>query len=375
MQREILEESYFGHICEIKTFVRGEQNVINKKIVITKETTLIDVLRIMDKAGRKLLIVCNEDKFLGLITIGDIQRAILNKRDLSDCVAGYMRSDILYASNEMSMDEIKILMQRKRLECMPVVDDKGMLTDTIEWEEVFSNAYQKNSQKVQCPVVIMAGGRGSRLRPITNILPKPLIPLKEKTIIEEIMDEFVEVGCKEFYISVNYKADTIQNYFEGLGNTEYGIQFICEEEPLGTAGSLFLLKERLNSTFFVSNCDILVDINLSDLMKYHKKNRNMITVVSVLKNYSIPYGTLETQEEGVLADIKEKPEMVYQINSGLYVLEPEIFGYIRNNEFLHITDLIKRLLRDKVRVGVFPISEGSWTDMGNWEEYLKLIRG
>lgn len=349
--------------------------MINKKIVITKKTSLIDALRIMDKAGCKLLIVCNGDKFLGLITIGDIQRAILNKRDLSDCVAGYMRSDILYASNEMCMDEIKTLMQRKRLECMPVVDDKGMLADTIEWEEVFSDAYQKNSQKVQCPVVIMAGGRGSRLRPITNILPKPLIPLKEKTIIEEIMDEFVEVGCKEFYISVNYKASTIQNYLEGLGSTEYEMQFICEKEPLGTAGSLFLLKDRLASTFFVSNCDILVDINLSDLMKYHKKNKNMITVVSVLKNYSIPYGTLETREEGVLADIKEKPEMVYQINSGLYVLEPEIFGYIRNNEFLHITDLIKRLLRDKKQVGVFPISEGSWTDMGNWEEYLKLIRG
>lgn len=349
--------------------------MINIKIVITEETSLMDALRIMDKVGRKLLIVCNVDKFLGLITIGDIQRAILNKRNLSDSVAGYMRSDILYASDETSMDEIKILMQRKRLECMPIVDDKGVLVDTIEWEEVFSNAYKKNSQKIECPVVIMAGGRGSRLRPITNILPKPLIPLKKKTILEEIMDEFVEVGSRKFYVSVNYKANIIKNYFEELDSANYEIQFICEEEPLGTAGSLFLLKNQLNSTFFVSNCDILADINLADLMEYHKKNKNVITVVSVLKNYSIPYGTLETQEEGLLADIKEKPEMVYQINSGLYVLEPEIFEYIQNNEFLHITDLIKRVLGDKKRVGAFPISEGAWTDMGNWNEYLKLING
>lgn len=349
--------------------------MINKKKVITKTTSLIDALRIMDKVRCKLLIVCNVDKFLGLITIGDIQRAILNKRDLSDCVAGYMRLDILYASKNMSMDEIKALMQCKRLECMPVVDDKGVLVDTIEWEEVFSNVYRKNSRKVDCPVVIMAGGRGSRLRPITNILPKPLIPLKEKTIIEEIMDGFVDVGCRKFYISVNYKANAIKNYFDELGSTKYEIQFVCEEEPLGTAGSLFLLKNQLSSTFFVSNCDILADINLADLMEYHKKNKNIITVVSVLKNYSIPYGTLETQEEGLLADIKEKPEVVYQINSGLYILEPEIFEYIQNNKFLHITELIKRLLQDNKRVGVFPISEGSWTDMGNWDEYLKLIKG
>lgn len=346
--------------------------MINEEIIITKKTSLFEALQIMDNVRHKLLIICEERKFLGIITIGDIQRALLKKEDLASPVKQYIRSDIIYADTEMKIEEIKSIMQKTRIECMPVVDEEGYLVDAISWEEMFSANCSHADIQMNYPVVIMAGGQGTRLRPLTNIIPKPLVPISEKTIIEEIMDKFVTVGCNRFYISVNYKAEIIRNYFKD--NREYNIQFVQEDKPLGTAGALYLLRDKLKGTFFVSNCDILADVNLVDLVNYHKGNKNVLTIVSVLKNYAIPYGTLETKENGILVGLQEKPEMVYQINSGVYILEAEVFKYISDGEFIHITDLIQRLLNTGRRVGVFPISDGSWTDIGNWEEYLKNIK-
>lgn len=348
--------------------------MINEKIVISADIRLLDVLEIMDKAERRLLIVCEGKAFLGVISIGDIQRAILAKRDLQEPVRNFLRKKVTFARDHEDVGQIKRIMQQKKIECMPVVNQENLLVDTIEWQDIFDVPAPGERAKLDNPVVIMAGGKGTRLLPITNLIPKPLIPVSDKTIIEEIMDHFSAFGCRDFYISLNYKADVIKNYFQEKNNQNYSIQYVQEDIPLGTAGSLYLLRDQLNKTFFVSNCDILTEVNLQDLLDYHQNSGNQITVVSVLKSFQIPYGTLETKENGVLTELREKPSMSYQINSGVYVLEPEVFQYIQDNEFLHITDLIKRLMNHGKRVGVFPISDGSWYDMGNWDEYLKLIR-
>lgn len=348
--------------------------MINKEIVISAEVRLLDALEIMDKIDRRLLIVCESMTFLGVISIGDIQRAILAKRDLLEPVKNFLRKKVTFAYDYQDVEVIKQSMQQGKIECMPVVDKNKILVDTIEWQDIFGVPSPKRKEKLDNPVVIMAGGKGTRLRPITNMIPKPLIPVSDKTIMEEIMDHFAAYGCNEFHISVNYKADIIRNYFQENNRNQYTIQYVQEDVPLGTAGSLYLLRNQLTKTFFVSNCDILAEVNLQDLMEYHRNSNNKITVVSVLKTFPIPYGTLETKENGILTELKEKPSMTYQINSGVYVLEPDVFQYIQDNEFLHITDLIKRLIDQQERVGVFPISEGAWYDMGNWDEYLKLVR-
>ena len=168
-------------------------------------------------------------------------------------------------------------------------------------------------------------------------------------------------------------GDLIKEFFKRKNITDYNINFIEEEKPLGTAGSLYLLKNKLDKTFFVSNCDIIVDVDFKEMMKYHKENKNLITALSVVKDFSIPYGTLETKENGKLVGLREKPKMIYQINSGVYILEPEALNYISDNEFIHITTLMQRLIDDNKNVGVFPISDGSYFDMGNWDEYNKVI--
>lgn len=343
-----------------------------KDIIINKFMTLMNALKLMDAIERKLLIVCDGALFIGVLSIGDIQRAIINKISLDEPVEHYMRKDFIYAKTGDSIEDIKYIMKRERIECMPIVDENGLLKRVLEWDEIFSESPAADNV-LNLPVVIMAGGKGERLKPLTNFFPKPLIPVSQKTIIEEIMDRFVSFSCNRFYLSVNYKAELISEYFNNLSNENYHISYIKEDTPSGTAGSLALLKGQIYTTFFVSNCDILVEADLASLVKYHKDNNNAATMVSAVKDYSIPYGILETSSNGELTEIKEKPEIVYQVNAGLYVLEPIVFDYIKENEFLNITDLMLKLKENGMTVGVFPVSEKSWKDMGNWSEYLKMI--
>ena len=345
---------------------------MNREYIIHPNTTLIEALKYMDSIEKKVLVICDNEKFMGLISIGDIQRAILNKNDLGDRVTNHVRTDIIYAHQSDDLSLIKNQMRENRIECMPVVGPDDNLVDIIEWKDLLNDNIQK--KPIHCPVVIMAGGEGQRLRPLTNIIPKPLIPISEKTIIEEIMSRFVDVDCHDFYLSVNYMADVIEDYFNRINNKDYNIRYLRENTPLGTAGSLFLLRGTLHETFIVSNCDILVDVNYRDLLDYHKSSSNIASLVSVVKTDEIPYGTIDTGENGALLALNEKPTNTYQINAGVYVLEPEIFEYINDNEFIHITTLLLRLKNAGKKVGAFPVSEKSYTDMGNWNEYLKIIR-
>lgn len=352
---------------------RGEVDLIDRRVIIDKETSLIEALKIMDALKRKLLIICDDMKFLGVISIGDIQRAIIQKIDMKDAVINHIRSDIIYASTNDSKSCINKIMRQHRIEFMPVIDENFYLADVIEWKELFNEGVSVTP--VRCPVVIMAGGKGQRLKPLTNFIPKPLIPVSEKTIIEEIICRFKEAECKQFIISVNYKAEEIRNFFEERKDNDCDISFVNEDKPLGTGGALRLLKGKVTSTFFVSNCDILVNVDLADLFNYHKSNNNIATIVSVLKSISIPYGIIETEKNGLMINVREKPTIEYQINSGLYVIEPKLLDYIEDETAINTTDLLMRAHENGEKVGVFPVSEHSWTDMGNWDEYLKMIRG
>ena len=345
--------------------------MINENIIISYDLSLLDVLGVMDKTNRKLLIVCEGKKFLGVISIGDIQRALLKKKDLSLPVSEFARTIITYASVIDDLDKVKAKMLSNKIEAMPVVDEEGNLCDVIEWNELFSSEESREIKPVNLPVVIMAGGKGTRLLPLTNVIPKPLIPVSDKTIIEEIMWVFKKAGSDKFYISVNYKNDVIQDFFEK--NNIWNIEFIKETKPLGTGGSLFLLKNKIDSSFFVINCDTLLDINMYDLYEYHKQNGNLITIVSAVKSLHIPYGTIETDVDGVVGLIKEKPDYVYQVNTGFYIMEPEVLNYIEDDQFLNVPDLVMTVVNNGKRVGAFPISEKSWKDIGNWDEYLALV--
>ena len=345
-----------------------------QELFIGINDSIISALRQMDAVKHKLLIVIKDGLFYRLLSIGDIQRAIIRGIDLNSQVCSILRSSNSVASIHDNKDEVKLSMQKTKAEYMPVIDDNGTIVDVIFWEDIFNANRKIGRNDLGLPVVIMAGGQGSRLRPLTNVLPKPLIPIGNQTMMEDIMDRFVECGCHNFYISVNYKADFIRHYFQTIDKPLYHIEYFQEEKPLGTAGSLHLLRDRIHSTFFVSNCDIIIDEDYSEILNYHQHNGNEITVVAAMKSISIPYGTLETKEDGLLSSIKEKPNYTFKINTGMYILEPHLIQEIPENEFYHITFLIEKLVNEGRKVGVFPISDGAWTDIGNWDEYYRYIR-
>jgi len=340
--------------------------------IIDKETTIIQALKKMEELAVKLLFVFNKTQFIGILSIGDIQRSVIKNIDLKTYVSNIMRSNYTFSLDSESKENIKEKMVKYRIECMPILNAEKQLVDAIFWNDIFSHTTIEK-KRINIPVVIMAGGKGTRLQPLTNIYPKPLIPIGEKTIIESIMDKFVSYGCNNFHFSVNYKADVIKNYFDFLNNKEYNISYFQEEKPMGTAGSLRLLKDKISTTFFVSNCDILINEDYGKILEYHIKNKNELTVVAALKTYSIPYGTIQTGENGLLDSIEEKPDLTFKINTGLYILEPTLLNDIPD-DFFHITHLMEKLRNQNRRVGVYPISQNDWIDMGDWNEYLKLIK-
>lgn len=340
---------------------------------IEQDISIIQALKKMDSEHVKLLFIFENSKFLGILTIGDIQRAIINNVDIQQSVGQILDTSKEYAVETDSLEKIKSRMLSLRAECMPVIDKNGTLLHVYFWKDFWGDSSAHVHADFNLPVVIMAGGMGVRMRPLTNILPKPLLPIGQKTIIEEIMDRFIAYGSNRFYLSVNYKANVIKRYFDNLENNRYVLEYFQETQPLGTIGSLYLIKDKINSTFFISNCDIIIEEDYSEILKYHRENENEITVVAALKNYPIPYGVLETSQGGRLENIAEKPSITFKINTGVYILEPHLLNEIPENQFYHITQLIEKVSLRGGKIGVFPISERSWTDIGDWNEYLKFI--
>ena len=337
---------------------------------IIGNASLLSALKKMDKIDKKLLIVLDKnDKFLGLLSIGDIQRAIIKNVSLGDEIHKNLRKNIRIAKPEDSPEQIEAMILEFRMELCPVITSDKEIINVYFWEDLFQKSKPTPSASFDIPVVIMAGGYGSRLRPLTHVLPKPLIPLGEKTMLEHIFQNFAIYGCQSFYISVNYKAPLIKYYINQLG-LPYEVSFFEENKPLGTAGSLGLLKGKIQGTFFVSNCDILIDQDYSEVLDYHRSHNNEITIIAALKNYYVPYGTIETGEDGVLLDMKEKPEITFKINSGMYILESHLLEEIPDDQFFHITELIQKVKARGGKVGVFPVSESAWKDIGDWKLYL-----
>lgn len=341
-------------------------------ITIDRGTSILSALKQMDKVGYKLLIVIEDSLYAGLISIGDIQRSIIQNVDLDRPISEIMRNDYIVSNESDSLEDIKKLMLRIRSEFMPVVNEDKKIINIHFWQDLFSTKESEPFKEFNVPVIIMAGGFGTRLRPLTHVIPKPLIPIGKKTMLEEIFDRFGKYGCDEFHISVNYKAALIKYYIENQ-KLPYNVSYFEEDKPMGTAGSLSLLKNKINSTFFVSNCDILIDQDYSEILEYHKQNENEITIVAALKHYPIAYGTIETGEDGLLQDLTEKPELTFKINSGMYILEPHLINEIPTDDFYHITHLIENLRSTGRKVGVFPISQNSWTDIGTWDEYMHVL--
>lgn len=326
----------------------------------------------MDEAGSKILFVAGGEKLLlGALSDGDIRRWILNGGQISAKVESAMARSPKYLLEGYSPAEAKGLVVEERYECVPVVDVQKRIKGAVWWFDFFKKKAGKSAQ-LNLPVVIMAGGKGARLAPITSILPKPLMPIGDKPITQHIMERFLNCGCRKFYMSLNFKAKLIKAYFSDISG-DYSLDFVEETKPLGTAGSLHLLKRKLRKSFFLTNCDILIDADYSDIYKFHREQGNKMTIVGSMKHFSIPYGTCEITNGGGLLSVREKPEYDFLVNTGMYVIEPSLLKWIPGNTFTDMTQIIDRCLAEGVKIGVYPISEKSWVDTGQWEQLQETL--
>lgn len=341
-------------------------------VLISENMPIIKSMKQMDVASKKILIVTNDiQRIIGVITDGDVRRWILKNGDLDSPVTNIMNKNPIVVKIGEENKTLS-LMKKQSIEAIPVLDHEDKVVNVIFWNETLNGNFKKYGD-IRIPVVIMAGGRGTRLYPYTKILPKPLIPIGETPIVERIINRFVENGANNFFMTVNYKKNMIKSYFNDL-DKKYDINFIEENKPLGTGGSLSLIKYEIDSPFFVSNCDILVDADYSSIFEYHRKNKNKITMVTSLKKFKIPYGVVKIDDSGVVNGTVEKPEKTHLINTGMYIIEPELIDYVPFDEFYDITELIDLCIEKGIKVGTYPVSEDAWLDMGKFDEMENMTK-
>lgn len=339
--------------------------------LIGPECTVADALRKLDGNGKGILFVTDADRTLkGVLTDGDIRRWLLRTGEVQGAVRQLMNQKprVIYRRELIRAQE---MMRRYVIAALPVISAKGVLLDIVFREEKEAAESAHTGTLCGTPVVIMAGGKGTRLWPYTKILPKPLIPIGDVPIMERIMDRFLDYGVREFYVTVNYRKSMIRAYFNENA-AHYKISYVEEEKPLGTAGSLGLIREEFTRPFIVTNCDILIRADYSDILRYHEESGNELTIVSALKQIVVPYGVIHSSENGAVASMEEKPSLSCFVNTGMYVLNPGLIREIPKNTFFHMTDLADRLIDEKRKVGMYPVSEDSFLDMGEFEEMRRM---
>jgi len=345
-----------------------------KNLLISSATTLKESMQKLNDTAEQILFVTDEDnKLLGTVTDGDIRRGLINGLKFSDKVEKVMSIQFtsFFCDEADKKKKAERIMLRDKIEQIPILDNKKSVVDVILWTDIFGEEKDlENKQFFTNPVVIMAGGKGTRLDPFTKILPKPLIPIGDKPIIEIIMEKFFRQGFQNFIFTLNYKREYIKMFLKE-NSFPYNIDWVEEDDFMGTAGSLSLLKDKINEPFIVLNCDMILNADYADIIKWHKENNNIVTLIGCHKEVKVPYGILELND-GILKSFVEKPNYDVIINTGVYILEPEIIDMIPYNKSIDMNTLIDEVSK-KGKVSVYPVHEG-WIDIGQWEEYKNGLK-
>lgn len=334
--------------------------------LVRDNLTVSEAMQQIDKNSNGIVFVTDKDGILiASLTDGDVRRHLLS--------GGSMSSKAIDVANKspksaFSLDEAKKIYHNRDFIVIPIIDLNKKIVDLYTGD---SNNQQLVYEELNVPVVINAGGKGTRLYPLTKVLPKPLIPVGDFPILELIMKDYLNYGCDNFHVIVNYKKELIKAYFEET-DYRYNIFWYNELQPLGTGGGLSLLRDKLHGTFFFANCDVLLTSNYADILKFHKENHNVVTMVCAYKNFNIPYGVVEIGKNGIIQNMKEKPLISYLTNTGIYVVEPEVLADIPDNVSIGFPDIIEIERKKGKKVAVYPVSGNEWLDMGQFPELEKM---
>ena len=343
-----------------------------REFTSTLPLTVVEAMAKIDNNASEaglIFVVDASHSVIGCITDGDVRRWILKGGELNASAQDVMfKKPVTLSKN--SLAQAKNMMLEKSIKALPILDDNRRIIDIILLNDISNISPSRKSLK-GVPVVIMAGGKGTRLYPFTKILPKPLIPIGDTPIVERIIDCYVEYGIDEYYMTVNYKKGMLRSYFCEL-NPDYRVKFVEENKPLGTGGSIKLIEDKFDKSLFITNCDALIRADYADIYEHHINCYNDITVVSALKNITVPYGVINSGENGEIISMEEKPTLSYLINTGMYVINPDTIDLIPDDTMFHMTHLVEKVMQQGGKVGTYPISEDSFLDMGEFEEMKRM---
>ena len=335
-----------------------------QNIKLTINATIKEALKIIDTGAMQIALVVDvNDQLLGTITDGDIRRALLKGMDLNSPIEPIMNKTPTVAKLSNTKEEILELAFSKKLRQIPIIDDDGKILGIQEIDELIKPKKKTNR------VFLMVGGLGTRLRPLTENTPKPMLKVGNKPILHTIVEKFAEYGYTNIIMCVNYKSHIIREYFGDGSNFGANIEYIVEEKRMGTAGALSLLKEKPTEPFFVMNGDLLTNVNFEHLHDFHIANNSIATMCVREYDFQVPYGVVNIDGSNIVS-IKEKPTYKFFVSAGIYMLNPEVIDYIPKNEFFDMPSLFEKLISKKQNVISFPLRE-YWIDIGQIEEYKK----
>ena len=338
---------------------------------INKNLLLTDALILLEKLNFKTLFVIDDDfKLFGSITDGDIRRYFI-ENNLKNSKISFVcnKNPIKYTLNTIpAFEDLKTLLKINKLSSIPIVDENNVLIKVINESNI--DIYKNKSINTDLDIIIMAGVKGTRLKPFTDILPKPLVPYNGKTMVENIIDYLNPYGFSNFTLSLNSKAEIIKAYFENLNQKNFTLNYIFEPFFMGTIGSVGMIKNP-KENLLVTNCDILIKSSFDKFYNFHKENKFDLTLIASQEIRTIPDGECVIKNN-LLIKIKEKPSREYLASIGFYIFKREILEIFSKDQKFDITDLFEIMIERNYRIGVFQIEQNEWIDVGQWNEYIKI---
>lgn len=336
----------------------------HKNILLKSTSTIREALHIIDSGAMRIALVTdNDEKLIGTLTDGDIRRGILNNLDLSDSIESIIFRTPTVCNVSDNKEKILEIALEKDIYQIPIVDHSGRLVG-IEKVNVLLKPEGKNNR-----VVLMVGGLGSRLRPLTDHIPKPMLKVGDKPILETIILNFKKYGFINIVLCVSYKSEIIEAYFGDGSTFGVNIEYIHEEKRMGTAGALSLMQDKYTEPFFVMNGDLLTNLNFEHMMEYHLNNHAIATMGVREYDFQVPYGVVNVNGKEIIS-IEEKPTHRFFVSGGVYILDSQVLEFIPNNEYYDMPTLFEKLMEQKMKSISFPIRE-YWLDIGRLEEFKR----
>lgn len=338
-------------------------NIVERHTILQSRSVREALIKLDSLASDAILFVVDTDsKLLGSLTDGDLRRGFIKGLDFNNQLCDFVQTSPKYIlANSYSLDKLEVF-KANHFKVVPIVNENHIIVDVLN--------FRLQSTIIPADAVLMAGGEGKRLRPLTETTPKPLLKVGEKPIIEYNIDRLQKVGIKNVNLSINYLGDQLVDYFGDGANRNLNIRYVRENKPLGTIGSILLVENFEHEDILVMNSDLLTNIDYADFFKTYKDSEADMAVAATSYQVDIPYGVLEVNESNIVKSLKEKPRYTYFSNAGIYIIKKDLLKMIPEDEFFDITDLINRIIEMNLKLITYPIN-GYWLDIGKHEDFKK----